>query len=245
VSEVTVAVRLGYTIAIELNYARDGVHRRFILWFVGLFFVAAAVIIGGAILAPDSLGGHEAVGRLFLSLAIIGLCGIVLDAFLQVRAGARVVTSLVPLVTILLIMGVTFPGEIAALAKSFVNRESSGIRCAPGEDGRFRPRLMIAGQSVDFVLDTSVDDVVLTTDDADRIGIDVASLAFDDEVLIGDARSAAAIIELDDVRFGSFAIADLPVKVSASALGGNVLGMEFLDRFSRWHIENGVLILEP
>ena len=104
---------------------------------------------------------------------------------------------------------------------------------------------MIAGQPVDFVLDTSVKDVVLTTDDAHRIGVDVAALAFDDEALIGNVRSAAANVELDDVRFGSVSITDLPAKVSANALGGNVLGMEFLDRFSRWRIENGVLILEP
>jgi aspartyl protease family protein len=85
----------------------------------------------------------------------------------------------------------------------------------------------------------------MTADDAARIGIDVASLAFDDEALVGNVRSVAAIVELDDVTFGSFSIADLPAKVSANTLGGNVLGMAFLDRFSRWRIENGVLILEP
>jgi aspartyl protease family protein len=221
------------------------VNRRFILWFVGLFFAAGVAIAGGSVLAPDLLGGYGNIARLLLALAIFGLCGIAVDAILQVRAGARVVTSFLPLVVIVLIVGATFPGEIAALAKSFANRESSGIRCAPGEDGRFRPHLIIAGQPVDFVLDTSVHDVVLTADDAARIGIDVASLAFDDEALVGNVRSVAAIVELDDVTFGSFSIADLPAKVSANTLGGNVLGMAFLDRFSRWRIENGVLILEP
>lgn len=220
------------------------------LWFIGLFFVAAVVVIGCAIVAPNLLGGHEVIGRLFLPLTIIGLCGIAVDAILRIRAGASVVTSLLPLVMIVLAIGVTLPAEIATLAKSFANRQwatlqSPGIRCAPSEDGRFRPSLMIAGQPVDFVLDTSVNDIVLATDDADRIGIDVAALVFDDEVMIGNTRSAAAIIELGDVQFGSFVIADLPVKVSANALNGNVLGMEFLDRFSRWRIENGVLILEP
>lgn len=218
---------------------------RFILWFAGLFFVAATVIAGASVLAPDLFGGYGNIAWLLLALAVTGLCGIAVDAVLQVRAGARAVTSFLPLAMIVLIFGFTFPAEIAALAQSFVSRDSPGIRCAPGEDGRFRPHLMIAGQSVDFVLDTSVDDVVLTTDDADRIGIDVASLAFDDEALIGNVRSAAATVELDDVQFGTFSITDLPAKVSANTLGGNVLGMAFLDRFSRWRIENGVLILEP
>lgn len=220
-------------------------HRRFVLWFAALFFAAAAVIIGGAILAPGLLGGYGVIGRLVLALAVFGLCGIAIDAVLQVRAGARAVTSFLPPAMIVLIFGVTFPAEITALAQSFASRGSPGIRCAPGEDGRYYPRLVIAGQPVDFVLDASVDDVVLTTDDADRIGIDVASLVFDDEALIGNVRSVAATVELDDVQFGSFSIADLPAKVSANVLGGNVLGMAFLDRFSRWRIENGVLILEP
>ncbi len=223
-------------------------NRRFILWFVGMFFAAAAAIIGAAVLAPGLFGGYGNIARLLLALAVTGLCGIAVDAILQMRAGARAVTSFLPLAMIVLIFGVTFPAEIAVLAQSFLSRHSlgsPGIRCAPDEDGRFRPHLTIAGQPVDFVLDTSVHDVVLTTDDAARIGIDVASLAFDDEVLVGNVRSAAATIELDDVQFGSFSIADLPAKVSANALGGNVLGVEFLDRFSRWRIENGVLILEP
>lgn len=220
-------------------------NRRFILWFVGMFFGAGVMIVGGAVLAPDLLGGYGGIARMILALAVFGLCGIAIDAILQVRAGARAVTSFLPLVLIVLIVGVTFPGEIAALAKSFANRGSPGIWCTPGEDGRYRPRLVIAGQAVDFVLDTSVNDVVLTVADADRIGIDVALLAFEDETLVGNVRSVAAAVELDDVQFGSFSIADLPAKVSANALGGNVLGMEFLDRFSRWRIENGVLILEP
>ena len=220
-------------------------NRRFILWFVGLFFAAAAVVFGAAVLAPSLFGGHGSIARLILALAVVGLCGIAVDAILQVRAGARIVSSFLPLVMIVLIVGVTFPGEIVALTESFASRSDPGIICEPGQDGRYRPRLVIAGQPVDFVLDTSVEDVVLTTDDADRIGIDVAALAFEDEVLIGNVRSAAATVELDDVRFGSFSIADLPAKVSANALGGNVLGMECLDRFSRWRIENGVLILEP
>lgn len=210
-----------------------------------MFFGAGVMIVGGAVLAPDLLGGYGGIARMILALAVFGLCGIAIDAILQVRAGARAVTSFLPLVLIVLIVGVTFPGEIAALAKSFANRGSPGIWCTPGEDGRYRPRLVIAGQAVDFVLDTSVNDVVLTVADADRIGIDVALLAFEDETLVGNVRSVAAAVELDDVQFGSFSIADLPAKVSANALGGNVLGMEFLDRFSRWRIENGVLILEP
>lgn len=220
-------------------------NRRFVLWFAGLFFAAGAAIVGGSILAPDLFGGYGNIARLLLTLAIIGLCGIAVDAILQVRAGGRAITSFLPLAMIVLIFGVTFPAEIAALVLSFTNRDSAGIRCAPGEDGRYRPRLTIAGQPVDFVLDISVHDVVLTTEDAKRIGIDVASLTFDDDVLIGNARSVAAIVELDDVKFGSFSIADLPAKVTATTLGGNVLGTAFLDRFSRWRIENGVLILEP
>lgn len=223
-------------------------NRRFILWFAGLFFAVGAMIVGGSVLVPDLLGGYGNIARLLVALAVAGLVGIAVDAILQVRAGARAVTSFLPLALIVLIVGTAFPGEIVALAQSLVGRGSfgsPGIRCEPGEDGRFRPVLMITGQPVSFVLDTSVHDVVLTADDAARIGIDVASLAFDGEVLISNVRSAAATVELDDVQFGSFSIADLPAKVSANTLGGNVLGMEFLDRFSRWRIENGVLILEP
>lgn len=220
-------------------------HRRFVLWFTGLFLAAATLAVGCAVLAPDLFGGQGNTGWLSLSLAIVALCIITIDAVLRIRARSSVITSILPLALFALIAGVTFQEEIVTLSEFLGGRGSAGIRCEPDEDGRYRPLLMIAGQPVSFVLDTSVDDVVLGVDDAERAGIDVASLAFDDETLVGDARLPAAAIELDDVQFGSFAISGLQAKVSASALGGNVLGMEFLDRFSRWRIEDGALILEP
>lgn len=225
-------------------------HRRFMLWFVALLVAAAVVIVGRGLLAPVPLDGHDAAFRLPFLLAIAGLFGIAVDAILQVRAGARAARSLLPFIALVLAFGVAFPRDIAATARFLANpqssqRQSDGIICAPGKDGRYRPRLVISGQPVDFVLDTSVEDIVLQADDAGRIGIDVASLVFDDEVRIGSVRSAAATVELDDVTFAGLTIDDLPVKVSANTLGGNVLGTDFLDRFSRWRIEDGVLILEP
>src|SRR5690349_5845627 len=99
-----------------------------------MFFGVGVVIVGGAVVVPDLLGAYGGIARLILALAVVGLCGIAIDAILQVRAGARAVTSFLPLALIVLIVGVTFPGEIAALAKSFATRGSPGIWCAPGED---------------------------------------------------------------------------------------------------------------
>lgn len=47
-----------------------------------MFFGAGVAIVGGAVVAPELLGGYGGIARLILALAIVGLCGIAIDAIL-------------------------------------------------------------------------------------------------------------------------------------------------------------------
>jgi aspartyl protease family protein len=94
--------------------------------------------------------------------------------------------------------------------------------------------LEIAGQPVEFMVDTGASSVVLTREDAQKLGIDPDTLVY-----LGTAQTANGIVRtarvtLDDVRLGDFTDPTLKAYVNDGDMGGSLLGMDYLGQF---HIE--------
>jgi aspartyl protease family protein len=102
---------------------------------------------------------------------------------------------------------------------------------------------VIDGTVIDFVVDTGVADIVLTSEDARRMGIDPSTLAFDQEIKTAGGVEKAAAVRLGRLQVGSILIEDVPAKVAAGNAPGNVLGSAFFDRLSAWEIRNGTLMI--
>ncbi|WP_050522325.1 retropepsin-like aspartic protease family protein [Pseudorhodobacter wandonensis] len=101
-------------------------------------------------------------------------------------------------------------------------------------DGHYYLTLEIAGQPVEFMVDTGASSVVLTREDAQKLGIDPDTLVY-----LGTAQTANGIVRtarvtLDDVRLGSFTDPTLTAYVNDGDMGGSLLGMDYLGQF---HIE--------
>jgi aspartyl protease family protein len=101
-------------------------------------------------------------------------------------------------------------------------------------DGHYYLTLEIAGQSVEFMVDTGASSVVLTREDAQKLGIDPDTLVY-----LGTAQTANGIVRtarvtLDDVRLGDFTDPTLTAYVNDGDMGGSLLGMDYLGQF---HIE--------
>jgi aspartyl protease family protein len=101
-------------------------------------------------------------------------------------------------------------------------------------DGHYYLTLEIAGQSVEFMVDTGASSVVLTREDAQKLGIDPDTLVY-----LGTAQTANGIVRtarvtLDDVRLGDFTDPTLKAYVNDGDMGGSLLGMDYLGQF---HIE--------
>ncbi|HKP24222.1 MAG TPA: TIGR02281 family clan AA aspartic protease [Dongiaceae bacterium] len=114
-----------------------------------------------------------------------------------------------------------------------------------GPDGHFRIQGLVNGGRVTFMVDTGASDVVLTPGDARRVGIDPATLVFDQFAETANGRVSGAAIRLDRLAVGSIEMSQLPATVNGAEMSESLLGMEFLNRLHGWRVENGVLTLVP
>jgi aspartyl protease family protein len=114
-----------------------------------------------------------------------------------------------------------------------------------GPDGHFRIQARVNGGRVTFMVDTGASDIVLTPGDARRIGIDPATLVFDQLAETANGTVSGAAIRLDSLVMGSIEMNQLPATVNGADMSESLLGMEFLNRLQGWRVENGVLTLVP
>ena len=110
-------------------------------------------------------------------------------------------------------------------------------------DGHFYLTARLNGTPVEFVVDTGATDVVLTEDDARRVGIDVDALAYTGRAMTanGMVRTAEAVVE--EVRLGEIRDRNLRVSVNEGEMAQSLLGMDYLRRFSRIEIADDTLVL--
>lgn len=119
------------------------------------------------------------------------------------------------------------------------------IEVPRGIDGHFHLTLNINGAPVEFLVDTGATDLVLTLEDAKRVGLDPDNLAF-----IGQARTANGIVKtafatVENVTLGPIQYNRVRVSVNGGDMDGSLLGMSFLSRFNRFEISGNTLRLEP
>ncbi len=123
--------------------------------------------------------------------------------------------------------------------------EDGAIEVPRSIDGQFHLTLLLNDEPVEFLVDTGATDIVLSLDDAERIGLDPANLAF-----LGTARTAngsvkTAFATVDEIALGPVAFNRVRVAVNGGEMRGSLLGMSFLSRLSRLEITDNTLRLEP
>ncbi|TRD20775.1 retropepsin-like aspartic protease family protein [Palleronia caenipelagi] len=119
------------------------------------------------------------------------------------------------------------------------------IRIPRSFDGHYRIVLQLNDVPVEFIVDTGATDMVLSQQDARRIGFEPDTLAY-----TGKARTANGIVPMATVVLDTVAIDGvledqrLPASVNGGEMEMSLLGMSYLSRFGRISIENNVLLLE-
>lgn len=110
-------------------------------------------------------------------------------------------------------------------------------------DGHYYLTLDVNGTPVEFVVDTGATDIVLSRQDALRVGIDTDALAY-----IGSANTANGVVRtaratLDSLALGPIVDRNVAVWVNEGEMQGSLLGMAYLQRFDRLDISDGKLVL--
>jgi aspartyl protease family protein len=124
-----------------------------------------------------------------------------------------------------------------------VMAETGRVVVPRSPDGHYYLTLAVNGANVDFLVDTGASEVVLTTRDARRAGLEPDELAY-----LGRAQTANGIVRTASVRVDELALGEikdrnLRVSVNQGEMEKSLLGMTYLQRWSSIEIRNGSLVL--
>ena len=152
--------------------------------------------------------------------------------------------------------GLIFLATLAAVglwqdtSRTFAPQQSvfeDGARIEVPRDpsGHFHLEIEVNEVPVDFLVDTGATDVVLTMQDATRVGLNPENLAF-----IGRARTANGTVSIasatvESLQIGALRFEGARVSVNGGEMDQSLLGMSFLSRLGRLEISGNTLILEP
>jgi aspartyl protease family protein len=146
-----------------------------------------------------------------------------------------------------------FVGAIAAyglwtdIQRDVMPRQSvidSGVIEVPRRpDGHFYLTAGVNGTPVEFVVDTGATEVVLTTEDAERAGIDLDRLDFIGTAMTANGSVRTAPTRVDEITLGDISMSNVRVYVNEGQMDRSLLGMSYLRRFERIEIADDQLIL--
>ena len=150
------------------------------------------------------------------------------------------------------IWGMIFVGTIAAIglwgdiSRDVLPRQSvvgAEIVLPRSNDGHYYMTLDINGVPVNFVVDTGASQVVLTQDDAQRVGLDPAKLRYLSVANTANGQVLTAAVQLDQVTVGPYSDLALRATVNGGEMDTSLLGMSYLGLYDSISITDGELIL--
>jgi aspartyl protease family protein len=224
-------------------------------------FAALAVLIavGLALLIGADAGGLvDLTGQQIAGLITGGIVLIFVGAGLFTRRQrfSTIITNLagwIAIVTVLTI-GYTYREELRGVANrvfgelvpsaAVVDSTNGAASFARRPDGHFEVGANINGTDLVLMFDTGASAVVLSYDDARRIGVDLANLRFNLQVSTANGTGHAARVMLDRIEVGGIARSRVRAFVAEQgALEGSLLGMTFLETLSHYGVTNNRLEL--
>lgn len=111
-------------------------------------------------------------------------------------------------------------------------------------DGHFYILAALNGVTVRFAVDTGASDIVLSTRDAERIGLDPARLSYYQRAVTANGTVETAPVTIDTMELGGVTDANVPAVVNGGEMDGSLMGMAYLARFARLEMTPGLLVLE-
>ena len=118
------------------------------------------------------------------------------------------------------------------------------VRVRADRQGHFIVDAAINGRPVTLMADTGASVVVLSFEDAERLGLSPRSRDFTGLAQTANGVSRIAPVTLDRVRIDNITLYGIQAAVAEpGALSGNLLGMSFLGKLSRFEMKGDELVL--
>ena len=112
-------------------------------------------------------------------------------------------------------------------------------------DGHFWIMTQINGKNLPMMVDTGASMVVLSKQDARRMGIKLDELRFTGSSSTANGRVAFARTRLDSFKIGHLNFNNFVVTVNGGAMQGSLLGLDALDQFTSYEMRGDMMILRP
>ncbi|HVJ35435.1 MAG TPA: TIGR02281 family clan AA aspartic protease [Terriglobia bacterium] len=118
------------------------------------------------------------------------------------------------------------------------------VRFALNENGHYQVQARVNGTYITFLVDTGASDVVLSPDDARRVGFADNQLNFIERAETANGIAHVAPVTLNNLTIGPIVMARLPAKVNQAPMPYSLLGMRFLNQLRGWRVQQQTLILQ-
>lgn len=124
-----------------------------------------------------------------------------------------------------------------------VMSEAGRVIVPRAPDGHYYLTLTVNEAPVEFLVDTGASEVVLSTDDARRAGLEPETLAYLGRANTANGVVRTASVRVDQLSLGEIRDHNLRVSVNQGEMDKSLLGMSYLQRWSSIEIRNGALVL--
>ena len=129
-------------------------------------------------------------------------------------------------------------------SRSFQKSENGSIIIPKEVDGHYHLTLTINDREIDFLVDTGASDVVLTRQDAARVGFDPDRLDYWGTANTANGTVRLATVRLETVRLGDILDENIRASVNYAPMEKSLLGMRYLSRFDIIEITKNQMILK-
>lgn len=124
-----------------------------------------------------------------------------------------------------------------------VMNEAGRVTVPRYQDGHYYLTLSVNSAQIEFLVDTGASEVVLSTADARRAGLEPEKLAYLGRANTANGVVRTASVRVDEVALGEIRDRNLRVSVNQGEMDKSLLGMTYLQRWSSIEIRNGALVL--
>lgn len=211
---VALVAFLAWQFPYAVSSGQDKMHLMYML-------TIAMLVSGGAVATRGQQMGHT-VKMALIWLAII-LGGVLAYSYKDVFLSTRLAAELMP------------------------NRPRMGeggtLLLRASEGGHFYVEAHVNGVPVNFMIDTGASDVMLSKDDAERVGLNPETLNYTRTYSTANGISKGAPIRLKHLSLGRFDLYDFPASVNGGQMSGSLLGMSALNRLGGLKVEGDEMII--
>ncbi|MGU3576426.1 TIGR02281 family clan AA aspartic protease [Brucellaceae bacterium C25G] len=136
-------------------------------------------------------------------------------------------------------------GLIPASAISSVSDDGTmTVTLTKSAGGHFEVNGRVNGKYVHFLIDTGASSIVLSYDDAQKVGIDTENLNFTAPIMTANGTSKAAHTRIDQLQIGDIRRENVHALVTQpDMMRGSLLGMSFLETLHGFNVRGDRLIL--